>query len=102
MDFCAAWPPRERHDPCAPSPDARGLADQADKLPGSLWGGPARGSRGTRARHAPALFAADSRPETSIPARLGAMRPVSRLVADGQTLVIVTHEPDVHVMRPAP
>ena len=94
MDFCDRWPSRERRQRALALLDRLGVADQADKFPGSLSGGQQQRVAVARAlANEPALLLADE-PTGNLDSRnaQGLLELLSQLVADGQTVVMVTHE----------
>jgi putative ABC transport system ATP-binding protein len=94
MDFCATWPARERRDRALGLLERIGVADQADKLPGTLSGGQQQRVAVARAlANAPALLLADE-PTGNLDSRTSEamLELFAGLVADGHTLVMVTHE----------
>jgi len=94
MDFCNAWPPRERRDRAIALLDRLGVADQADKLPSTLSGGQQQRVAVARAMaNAPAVILADE-PTGNLDSRTAEsmLDLLASLVADGQTVVMVTHE----------
>ncbi len=95
MDFTSTWPARERPDRAMVLLSRLGVADQADKLPSTLSGGQQQRVAIARAlANAPMVLLADE-PTGNLDSRTaGAMLDVlASLVAEGQTIVIVTHEP---------
>jgi putative ABC transport system ATP-binding protein len=94
MDFCNAWPARERLDRAIVLLDRLGVADQADKLPSTLSGGQQQRVAVARAMaNAPAVLLADE-PTGNLDSRTAdsMLDLLAGLVADGQTVVMVTHE----------
>ncbi len=94
MDFCNAWPARERRDRAIALLDRLGVADQADKLPSTLSGGQQQRVAVARAMaNAPAVLLADE-PTGNLDSRTAdsMLDLLAGLVADGQTVVMVTHE----------
>ena len=94
MDFCATWPVGERRDRALGLLERIGVADQADKLPGTLSGGQQQRVAVARAlANAPALLLADE-PTGNLDSRTSEamLELFAGLVADGHTLVMVTHE----------
>src|SRR5262245_44103517 len=93
MDFCATWPVRERRDRALELLERIGVADQADKFPGTLSGGQQQRVAVARAlANAPALLLAGE-PTGNLDSRTSEtmLELFAALVADGQTLVMVTH-----------
>ena len=96
MDFCATWPVRERRERALGLLERIGVVDQADKLPSTLSGGQQQRVAVARAlANAPGLLLADE-PTGNLDSRTaGALLELfAALVAEGQTLVMVTHERD--------
>jgi putative ABC transport system ATP-binding protein len=94
MDFCDRWPARERRARALALLDRLGVADQADKFPGSMSGGQQQRVAVARAlANAPALLLADE-PTGNLDSRnaQGLLELLAELVAGGQTVVMVTHE----------
>ena len=94
MDFCNAWPARERRERAITLLDRLGVADQADKLPSTLSGGQQQRVAVARAMaNAPAVLLADE-PTGNLDSRTAdsMLELLSGLAADGQTVVMVTHE----------
>ena len=94
MDFVGSYPARQRRARARALLDRLGVADQADKLPSTLSGGQQQRVAVARAlANNPALLLADE-PTGNLDSRTAAsMLDLLRgLVADGQTIVMVTHE----------
>ncbi|MEO8336155.1 MAG: ABC transporter ATP-binding protein [bacterium] len=94
MDFCNAWPARERRQRAIALLDRLGVADQADKLPSTLSGGQQQRVAVARAiANAPAVLLADE-PTGNLDSRTAEsmLDLLASLVAEGQTVVMVTHE----------
>jgi putative ABC transport system ATP-binding protein len=94
MDFCDAWPARERRERALALLDRLGVADQSDKLPATLSGGQQQRVAVARAlANAPKVHLADeptgNRDSRTSDALLALL---ADLVRDGQTVVMVTHE----------
>ena len=95
MDFCDTWPSRERRDRALTLLDRLGVADQADKLPATMSGGQQQRVAVARAlANAPQVLLADE-PTGNLDSRTsdGLLALLADLVRDGQTVVMVTHEP---------
>jgi putative ABC transport system ATP-binding protein len=94
MDFCAMWPPRERRSRALSLLDRLGVADQADKLPSTLSGGQQQRVAVARAlANAPEVLLADE-PTGNLDSKTSdaMLELLAGLVAEGQTVVMVTHE----------
>jgi putative ABC transport system ATP-binding protein len=94
MDFCAMWPPRERRGRALTLLDRLGVADQADKLPSTLSGGQQQRVAVARAlANGPDVLLADE-PTGNLDSRTSEamLELLAGLVAEGQTVVMVTHE----------
>jgi putative ABC transport system ATP-binding protein len=97
MDLTARWPARERRRRALALLARLGIAEQADKLPSCMSGGQQQRVAVARAlANAPALLLADE-PTGNLDTRNAAalLDLFDELVADGQTLVMVTHDPAV-------
>jgi len=94
MDFCHTGVARERRDRAVRLLDRLGVADQADKLPGTLSGGQQQRVAVARAlANAPAVVLADE-PTGNLDSRTAdsMLALLASLVADGHTIVMVTHD----------
>jgi putative ABC transport system ATP-binding protein len=94
MDFCGAWPARERRGRALALLERLGVADQADKLPATLSGGQQQRVAVARAlANEPELLLADE-PTGNLDSRSSEalLELFAGLVEDGRTLVMVTHE----------
>jgi putative ABC transport system ATP-binding protein len=97
MDFCNIYPPRERRDRAAALLEKVGIASQADKLPAALSGGEQQRAAIARAlANDPPLIVADE-PTGNLDSQTSdaVIRLFSTLVAEGKTVVMVTHERDL-------
>jgi len=97
MDFCGTYPVRERRARAIALLDRVGIADQADKLPAALSGGQQQRTAIARAlANDPALLVADE-PTGNLDSRTAesVLGLFAELVAEGKTVVMVTHERDV-------
>ncbi len=95
MDFLRRLPPRQRRERARHLLDLVGLADQAHKLPSQVSGGQQQRAAIARAlANDPPLVVADE-PTGNLDARLSdeVFQLFTRLVADGKTLIMVTHNP---------
>jgi putative ABC transport system ATP-binding protein len=96
MDFCNAWPARERRPRALALLARLGIAEQADKLPAALSGGQQQRAAIARAlANDPAILVADE-PTGNLDSEttIGIMQLFAALVADGKTVLMVTHERD--------
>ena len=94
MDFCETWPPRDRRPRALALLERLGVADQADKMPGTLSGGQQQRVAIARAlANEPAVLLADE-PTGNLDSRTSEaiFDLFSGLARDGQTVVMVTHE----------
>jgi putative ABC transport system ATP-binding protein len=97
MDFCNTFPSRERRGRALDLLSNMGIADQANKLPGSLSGGQQQRAAIARAlANDPPLIMADE-PTGNLDSRTAAeiMAFFAHLVHSGKTVVMVTHERDL-------
>jgi putative ABC transport system ATP-binding protein len=95
MDFCDMWPARDRRDRAQTLLARLGVADQADKLPSKLSGGQQQRVAVARAlANAPQVLLADE-PTGNLDSRTSRqlLELFASLASDGQTIVMVTHEP---------
>jgi putative ABC transport system ATP-binding protein len=94
MDFCDTWPAGERRERAHGLLGRLGVADQADKLPAKLSGGQQQRVAIARAlANAPKVLLADE-PTGNLDSRTsrGLLELFASLAADGQTIVMVTHD----------
>ena len=97
MDFCNAFPSRERHARAMHLLAELGVADQANQLPCTLSGGQQQRAAIARAlANDPQLVVADE-PTGNLDSRTAQdiMELFARLTCQGKTVVIVTHERDL-------
>jgi putative ABC transport system ATP-binding protein len=97
MDLAGCWPARERRRRALALLDRLGLREQAHKLPSAMSGGQQQRVAVARAlANEPALLLADE-PTGNLDTRSAAdlLDLLDELVAEGQTLVMVTHDPAV-------
>lgn len=95
MDFCHRWPAGEREERARALLTRLGVAEQADKLPVTLSGGQQQRVAIARAlANAPSVLLADE-PTGNLDSRTSAaiLDLFAALVAEGQTVVMVTHAP---------
>jgi len=94
MDFCGTGPARERRGRALELLERVGVADQADKLPGTMSGGQQQRVAVARAlANAPALLLADE-PTGNLDSRTSAamLQLFAGLAEEGRTVVIATHD----------
>ena len=94
MDFCGTFAAHERRPRAEALLERLGVADQAHKLPSTLSGGQQQRVAVARAMaNAPTVLLADE-PTGNLDSRTAGdmMEVFTGLVADGQTLVMVTHD----------
>jgi ABC-type lipoprotein export system ATPase subunit len=94
MDFCSMYRSRERKDRAMHLLDQVSIAQQAHKLPSALSGGEQQRAAIARAlANDPALIVADE-PTGNLDTRTAneVFALFERLVADGKTLLVVTHD----------
>ncbi|MTW05207.1 ATP-binding cassette domain-containing protein [Duganella ginsengisoli] len=97
MDLAGKWPARERRARALSLLARLGIQEQADKLPSAMSGGQQQRVAVARAlANAPALLLADE-PTGNLDSQNASalLDLLDELVADGQTLVMVTHDPAV-------
>jgi putative ABC transport system ATP-binding protein len=94
MDLAAHWPARQRRRRALALLARLGIAEQADKLPSCMSGGQQQRVAVARAlANAPALLLADEPTGNLDTGNAAALLDLfDELVADGQTLVMVTHD----------
>ncbi len=95
MDFCRTWPVKERRDRALKLLTRLGVADQANKFPPQLSGGQQQRVAIARAlANGPAVLLADE-PTGNLDSRTSdaILELFQELAHDGQTVVMVTHEP---------
>jgi len=97
MDFLARRPAKTRRPGAVELLDRVGLADQADKLPGTLSGGQQQRVAIARAlANDPQVVTADEPTGNLDSETAGAVLELFRaLAAEGRTVVVATHEPDI-------
>jgi putative ABC transport system ATP-binding protein len=100
MDFAGTVATRERRERARALLDRVGVADQADKLPATLSGGQQQRAAIARAlANDPPILLADEPTGNLDSATSAAVLDVfAALNADGQTIVVVTHERDVRAV----
>jgi len=97
MDLAGRWPAKERRKRALALLDRLGVLAQADKLPSTMSGGQQQRVAVARAlANAPALLLADE-PTGNLDSHNASalLDLLGELVAEGQTLVMVTHDPSV-------
>jgi putative ABC transport system ATP-binding protein len=100
MDFAKKMPVGERRARARQLLERVGIADQADKVPATLSGGQQQRAAIARAlANEPPLLLADEPTGNLDSATAGAVLELfADLNADGQTIVVVTHERDIRAM----
>lgn len=96
MDFCNSYPPRERQSRALALLSKLGIAEQANKFPSNLSGGQQQRAAIARAlANDPAILVADE-PTGNLDSETAdqIMQLFAQLVAEGKTLLMVTHERD--------
>lgn len=96
MDFCHTYPFKERRPRAIALLEKLGISEQADKLPSALSGGQQQRAAIARAlANDPAILIADE-PTGNLDTEtaMSIMRLFEQLVAEGKTVVMVTHERD--------
>ena len=94
MDFCGKWRADERRDRATGLLERLGVADQANKIPSTLSGGQQQRVAVARAlANAPAVLLADE-PTGNLDSRTARamLDLIAALSAEGQTVVMATHE----------
>ncbi|MDQ2990701.1 MAG: ABC transporter ATP-binding protein [Pseudomonadota bacterium] len=96
MDFCDSWPARERRPRALALLTRLGILDQADKLPSALSGGQQQRAAIARAlaNDPPILVADEPTGNLDTETTIGIMQLFAALVAEGKTVLMVTHERD--------
>jgi putative ABC transport system ATP-binding protein len=97
MDFARKIPVGERRDRAQHLLDRVGIGDQADKLPSTLSGGQQQRAAIARAmaNDPPILLADEPTGNLDSTTADAVLALFADLNADGQTIVVVTHEPDI-------
>ena len=97
MDFARTIPVGERRDRAQDLLERVGIGDQADKMPSTLSGGQQQRAAIARAlANDPPLLLADEPTGNLDSVTAGAvLKLFAELNADGQTIVVVTHETDI-------
>lgn len=96
MDFCKTYPVRERHGRAIALLEKVGIPEQANKLPAALSGGQQQRAAIARAlANDPPILVADE-PTGNLDSQTSerVMQTFSKLVEEGKTVVMVTHERD--------
>jgi len=96
MDFCNTFPSRERHTRALALLAKLGIAEQADKLPSALSGGQQQRAAIARAlaNNPPILVADEPTGNLDSETADSIMQLFAQLVAEGKTVLMVTHERD--------
>jgi len=97
MDFARKFPVGERRDRATQLLERVGVADQANKVPATLSGGQQQRAAITRAlaNDPPILLADEPTGNLDSTTADAVLELFANLNADGQTIVVVTHERDV-------
>ncbi|XRD81634.1 ABC transporter ATP-binding protein [Dyella halodurans] len=97
MDLAGRWPAKERRQRAQALLDRLGVLPQSDKLPSTMSGGQQQRVAVARAlANAPALLLADEPTGNLDTHNASALLDLlGELVAEGQTLVMVSHDPSV-------
>ncbi|WIN00319.1 ABC transporter ATP-binding protein [Actinoplanes oblitus] len=97
MDLCRTVPPRRRRGLALQLLDRVGIAEQADKLPATLSGGQQQRAAIARAlaNRAPVLLADEPTGNLDSATSESVLGLFAELAADGNTVVMVTHERDL-------
>jgi len=97
MDFVELIPMAERRPRALKLLDRVGIADQADKLPVTLSGGQQQRAAIARAlaNDPPILMADEPTGNLDEATRLSVLELFAKLNAEGQTIIVVTHERDI-------
>lgn len=98
MDLCATYSPSEARTRAIALLARVGIADQADKLPSALSGGQQQRAAIARAlANDPPLIVADE-PTGNLDSRTAeaVLELLAELARGGKTVLVVTHEPDLH------
>jgi energy-coupling factor transporter ATP-binding protein EcfA2 len=97
MEFCRLWSPRERRERALGLLERVGLADKAKKLPAAVSGGEQQRVAIARAlaTDAPLLVADEPTGNLDSGTAASMIDLFERLVADGKTVLIVTHDNDL-------
>jgi putative ABC transport system ATP-binding protein len=97
MDFAKAIPAGERRDRAQRLLERMGVGDQADKLPATLSGGQQQRAAIARAlaNDPPILLADEPTGNLDSTTASAVLELFADLNADGQTIVVVTHERDI-------
>jgi putative ABC transport system ATP-binding protein len=97
MDFARKIPTGERRDRALHLLERMGVGDQADKVPATLSGGQQQRAAIARAlaNDPPILLADEPTGNLDSTTAVAVLELFSELNADGQTIVVVTHERDV-------
>jgi putative ABC transport system ATP-binding protein len=97
MDFAKTIPPGQRRDRAQHLLERVGVGDQADKLPATLSGGQQQRAAIARAlaNDPPILLADEPTGNLDSTTAEAVLKLFAHLHADGQTIVVVTHERDI-------
>jgi len=97
MDFANKIPVGERRDRAQQLLERVDVAEQADKMPAMLWGGQQQRAAIARAlaNHPPLLLADEPTGNLDVATADAVLGLFADLNAEGQTIVVVTHERDI-------
>jgi len=100
MDFADKIPAGHRRDRAQHLLDRVGIGDQADKMPSTLSGGQQQRAAIARAlaNHPPLLLADEPTGNLDSVTADAVLELFAELNADGQTIVVVTHETDIRTV----
>jgi putative ABC transport system ATP-binding protein len=100
MEFAGRIPPGDRHDRALRLLQRMGVGDQADKLPAMLSGGQQQRAAVARAvaNDPPILLADEPTGNLDSATAAAVLELFADLNAEGQTIVVVTHERDIRAI----
>jgi putative ABC transport system ATP-binding protein len=102
MDFCGVHPKRKRRAHAVELLESVGLADQADKLPSALSGGEQQRVAIARALANDPQIVIGDEPTGNLDSKTAAaiFELFTRLVGEGKTIIMVTHDRDLANLTP--